>query len=370
MDVLDRVREIGADIEPTEAQLARAAARVREGIGPDFARSRRRLWIGIGGVGGALVAAAAATAIVVSVTPPRVGVVDAVSPSPSSPEVTVTPAPAEPTTAPDEPTPAVAVLEQAAGLATQASPQLQPGQYVRVHSRIEYVVTYDAGAVGTAPYGSSRADADAGWLVSSSYDIFIPAERTDEWVRVFNPDVSVIDWYGPGAEALAVEWERQVHRTDPIVERIQGGLIEPYEVGYTIGSPEYYAAMPRDPNALLDWYWEYNGLADEERATEILAQVITQDLELNAAPADLRASMFRALSLIEGVAVQSVEGVVTTLSIDVDPDGTRMVTLSIDMETGLVVGSSVTRGPGGAVIPDGVPDHRVITTTEVVDAAP
>jgi hypothetical protein len=40
------------------------------------------------------------------------------------------------------------------------------------------------------------------------------------------------------------------------------------------------------------------------------------------------------------------------------------------MGTGLVVGSSVTRGPGGAVIPDGVPDHRVITTTEVVDAAP
>ena len=146
-----------------------------------------------------------------------------------------------------------------------------------------------------------------------------------------------------------------MHRADPIVERIQGGLIEPYEAGYTLGSPEYYAAMPRDPQALLDWYWDYNGLADEERATEILAQALIFDLEINAAPADLRASMFRALSLIEGVAVQSVEGVVTTLSIDVDPDGTRLVTLSIDMETGLVVGSSVTRGPGGAVIPDGVP---------------
>jgi hypothetical protein len=370
MDVLDRVREIGTDLELTDAQLVRAAAHVRAGLREDRTRGRKRLWIGIGGVGGALAAATAATAIVVAATAPQAPVVEAVTPPPTAPQVTVTPAPAEPTTAPVEPAPAVAVLEHAAGLAPLASPQLQPGQYLLVQSRIEYIVTYDAEAVGTAPYGSSRADADAGWLATSTYDTYIPADRHDEWVRVFNPDLSVIDWYGPGAEELSVAWEREVYRADPILERIQGGLIEPYETGYTLGSPEYYAAMPRDPRALLDWYWDYNGLADEERATEILAQALIFDLEINAAPADLRASLFRALSLIEGVAVQSVEGVVTTLSIDVDPDGTRLVTLSIDMDTGLVVGSSVTRGPGGAVIPDGVPDHRVITTTEVVDAAP
>ena len=203
---------------------------------------------------------------------------------------------------------AVAVLEQAAGLAPLSSPLLQPGQYLLVQSRIEYVVTYDAQAEGTAPYGSSRADAEAGWLATGSYDTYIPADRYGEWVRVFNPDTTVVDWYGPDAEALAAEWERQVHRDEPIVERIQGGLYEPYEEGFTIGSPEYYAAMPRDPQALLDWYWDYNGLDDEPLAIEILAQVLILDLEINAAPADLRASMFRALSLIEGVDVQSVDG--------------------------------------------------------------
>lgn len=375
MDVLDHVREIGADVELTEAQLARAAASVREGLREDRAPGRRRLWIGIGSIGGALAAATAATAIVVAATAPQATVVEAVTPPPTAPEATVAPDPAEPTPAPVEPAPvelapAAAVLEHAAGLAPLASPQLQSGQYLLVQSRIEYLVTYDAEAVGTAPYGSSRSVADAGWLATSTYETYIPADRSGEWVRIFNPDLAVIDWYGTGAEDLAAEWRAQVFVADPIVERTQGGLIEPYESGYTIGSPEYYAAMPRDPQALLDWYGDYNGLAGEQRSTEILAQALIFDLEINAAPADLRASMFRALSLIEGVSVETADGSVTTLSIDVDPDGDQIVTLSIDMETGLVVGSSLTRGPGSDVIPDEVVDHRVITTTSVVDTAP
>ena len=223
------------------------------------------------------------------------------------------------TTPPTEIVGAAAVLEHAAELAPLSSPALQPGQYLLVQSRIEYVVTYDADIVDGAPYSSPRSESEAAWLVTSSHDTYIPEDRNGEWVRVFNADTSVIAWYGPEAEALAADWERQVQQAEPIVQRVQGGLIEPFEVGYTIGSPEYYAAMPRDPQALLDWYWDYNGLGDEERATEILAQVLIQDLELNAAPADLRASMFRALSLVEGVAVQFSEGDVTTLSIDVRP---------------------------------------------------
>ena len=368
MDVLDRVREIGADVELTEVQVAEALDRVRAGLRTEPSRSRRVLWIGIG-AGGVLATAAAATAIVVAVSTPQTVVVEAATPTPTAtaPDVIVTvPAPTVP---PPEVVGAAAVLEHAAELAPLASPLLQPGQYLRVESRIEYVVTYDADAEGTAPYGAPRSEAQAGWLVTSSYDTYIPADRYGEWVRVFNPNTTVIAWYGPGADAFAAEWERQVQRTEPIVERIQGGLIEPYEEGYTLGSPEYHDAMPRDPQALLDWYWSYYGLEDEERATEILAQVVIQDLEINAAPADLRASMFRALSLVEGVALQSVEGDITTLAFEPGHSGSRPVTLSIDTRTGLVVGST-TSGAGGTVIPEAVPDHRVITTTTVVDSAP
>ena len=239
MDVLDRVREIGADVELTESQVAQAFDRVREGIRAEPSRSRGRLWIGIGGVGGVLAAATAAAAIVVSVTTPQAAVVEAVTPTPSAPDVVVTSPPptTPPTTPPTEVIGAVAVLEHAAELAPLSSPVLQPGQYLRVQSRIEYVVTHDADAVDAAPYSSPRSDAEAGWLVTSSYDTYIPADRHGEWVRVFNPDTTVVAWYGPGADALAAEWEREVHVTEPIVQRVQGGLIEPYEVGYTIGSP-------------------------------------------------------------------------------------------------------------------------------------
>ncbi|HYJ51147.1 MAG TPA: hypothetical protein VEX12_14620 [Microbacterium sp.] len=369
MDVLDRVRDIGGEIELTEAQVAQARRKVLDGLRADASRpTRRRLWIGIGGIGGVLAAATAATAIVIAVTTPQAAVVEAVTPTPSAPPVVVTPPPV--TTPPTEIVGAAVVLEHAAELAPLSSPALQPGQYLLVQSRIEYVVTYDADIVDGAPYSSPRSEAEAGWLVTSSYDTYIPEDRHGEWVRVFNPDTSVIAWYGPEAEALADQWEGEVQRTEPIVQRVQGGLIEPFESGYTIGSPEYYAAMPRDPQALLDWYWDYNGLEDEEYATEILAQAIILDLELNAAPADLRASMFRVLSLLEGVAVQSVEGNVTTLSIDIDLAGAQRLTLSLDNETGLVVGSSATRAPGSPIIPDSVPDSRVLTTTTVVDSAP
>ena len=51
MDALDRVREIGADVELTEEQLGSALQEVRRGLLPDPApRRRARLWIGIGGL--------------------------------------------------------------------------------------------------------------------------------------------------------------------------------------------------------------------------------------------------------------------------------------------------------------------------------
>lgn len=116
MDVLDRVRDIGGEIELTEAQVAQARRKVLDGLGADASRpSRRRLWIGIGGIGGVVAAATAATAIVIAVTTPQAAVVEAVTPTPSAPPVVVTPPPV--TTPPTEIVGAAAVLEHAAELA-------------------------------------------------------------------------------------------------------------------------------------------------------------------------------------------------------------------------------------------------------------
>ncbi|HEX5857704.1 MAG TPA: hypothetical protein VFY91_06305, partial [Microbacterium sp.] len=82
MDVLDRVREFGADIELSDDQLSRAMQEVRRGLLPDApSRKRARLWVGIGGIGGLVAAGAATTAIVVALSAPPTAVVEAVTPS-------------------------------------------------------------------------------------------------------------------------------------------------------------------------------------------------------------------------------------------------------------------------------------------------
>ena len=101
-------------------------------------------------------------------------------------------------------------------------------------------------------------------------------------------------------------------------------------------------------------------------------QTLIQDLELDAAPADLRQAMFLALAEVDGTTIESVDGSVTTLRfVFPDTGGVRSATLSVDRETGLVVGSTTMfREPGGSIVPDSVPDFRVTTTVSVVDAAP
>ena len=71
MDVLDHVRDIGADVELTESQVADARTQGARRAATDESASRRRLWIGIGGAGGALAAAARRRRIVVAVTTPQ-----------------------------------------------------------------------------------------------------------------------------------------------------------------------------------------------------------------------------------------------------------------------------------------------------------
>ena len=146
MDALDRVREIGADVELTEEQLGSALQEVRRGLLPDRApRKRAPLWIGIGGL---VAAGAATTAVAIALAAPPAVVVEAVTPPPAAPDVTVTtepepapdptPAPAPAPTVP--PVTAAAVLEGAAALAsTSAGSAIANGGYLRI-DRTEQLV--------------------------------------------------------------------------------------------------------------------------------------------------------------------------------------------------------------------------------------
>ena len=373
MDVLDRVREFGADIELSDDQLSLALQDVRRGLVPDApARRRARLWIGVGGIGGLVAAGAATTAIVIALSAPPAALVEAVTPSPEAPEVTVAPPP-PPSPEPSPivvPVTAATVLEQAAALAsTSAGSSLAQGGHLRIESTTEQLVLYSE-AAEQSPYNASRQNATAAWVAVGSYSTYIPADRSGEWVRVFEPEKRIAALYGTDAEYLAAQW-LDMTLDEVIVNRYQGGLGDPGdETNPTFGSDAYFAQMPADPQQLLDWNRARMVAGNVEDPDEGAVTVLIQDLELNAAPPDLRAAMFRALALAPGVEIQSVEGDLTTLSFRFDMFEPRVGTMTIDTRTGLVAASTGTTSPGPGIVPESVPGHRVTTSITVVDSAP
>jgi hypothetical protein len=372
MDLLDRVRELGAGSEPAETSIDNARATLALAIAdaPAEARRRTRWGIGIGSGAGLLVAAAATTAIVVvvsgttAITSGPAPTSDTAATQAPSPDVTLAPAP--------DPIPAItaaSVLENAAIAAGTSVAPLGADQFIRVENQTEQLVTYAEGVDQLSPYNATRDNATAAWVARGSYSTYIPADRAGEWVRVFEPGREIVGAYGEGADALAAQWLGTA-LTERIVNRYQGGLDL---VGDTpiYASDAYFAAIPREPEALLAWHRDRLAAGNVENLDEGVVAVLVQDLELNAAPPDLQAAMFRALALAEGVTIQSVDGPITTLAFPFTGNGrVRLATVSIDAATGQVAGSTTTSAGGNGLVPEGVPDFRVTTTVSVVDSAP
>ena len=208
-------------------------------------------------------------------------------------------------------------------------------------------------------------------MAAGTYSTYIPADRSGEWVRVFQPEKRIVAAVRTDAEPLAAQWV-DMTLDEVIVDRYQGGLGDPgrRDTDPTFGSDAYFAQMPRDPQQLLDWNRARMIEGNVEDVDEGVVMVLIQDLELNAAPPDLRAAMFRALALAPGVEIQSVDGDRTTLAFRFDMYEPRVGTMTIDTRTGLVVASTGTTAPGPGIVPESVPGHRVTTTITVVDEAP
>ncbi|HEX5858006.1 MAG TPA: hypothetical protein VFY91_07850, partial [Microbacterium sp.] len=302
-------------------------------------------------------------------------VVEAVTPSPSAPEVTVAPPPAPPSPEP-EPEPTVApvtaasVLEQAAALAsTSAGSSLAGGSYLRIENTTEQLVLYSPEAEHS-PYNASRENATAAWVAAGTYSTYIPADRSGEWVRVFEPEKRIVALFGTDAEFLAAQW-LDMALDEVIVNRYQGGLDDSGDAAHpAFGSDAYFAQMPRDPRQLWEWNRARMIEGNVEDVDEGAVMVLIQDLELNAAPPELRAAMFRALALAPGVEIQAAEGDLTTLAFRSDIHEPRVGTMTIDTRTGMVVASTGTVAPGPGIVPESVPGHRVTTSITVVDSAP
>lgn len=375
MDVWDLVRDLGDGVELDDDVVGAAERTLRQAIDGETARKRRFRWALGGGIGAAVLTGAAATAVALSMAQSTAPVVQ---PNPDAggvetPVVTVEPAP-DPTpttpTAPVAPT-AQDVLEGAAALAFEsAGSVMADGRYLRIEHTTEQLVLYAQDAPAS-PYNATRESATAAWVSTGTWVQYIPSDRSGEWVRVFEPEHEITGRFGAATDQLIAEWDRISGVDELIVDRVQGGVTESFEGEPAPGSDAYYAEMPLDPGALLEWNRQRAvdaNLAPDGALDAAVVFMLIQDLELNAAPPALRAAMFRALALVPGAEIVAADQVTSTIAYTYPGDRREMLT--IDTATGLVTSRSTTFGPTGSVVPASVANFTYRTTVSVVDEAP
>jgi hypothetical protein len=328
MPLMERVREIGADEARIDDETIRVA---RQALARETARSvkparvgrRRRAWAGIG-IGG-LVAGTAVTAIVVgSVLAP----VEAPSAS------------------------AAVVLREAAEvtLTTEALTPA-PGQYIRISE------TWAQPMRGFVP--EEGTEIDVTYTLSRTRTLYVPADRSADWIEDSTDAEKITDVSEPEWTSRIEEQELSGGELLPDIVAHPGGRImggDGWQTHYYHLSPmsRLYDEMPRDPEALLEW------LATYEPESGYPPPRLTEPVDFNLAPADLRAAMFQTMALLPGARVISEDGDFTTVAIPDGGESNWMETVTIDMRRGLMVGRGTLD----------TPESRGSLDISIVDSAP
>jgi len=316
MPLMGRVREIGpeeARVSDDSVRVARQALtrEIARRVRPDAVRrSRRRTWAGIG-IGG-LVAGSAVTAIVVGsvLAPTEVPSASAAEVLNSAAEATLT----------------ARVLEPA------------PGQYIRVQEVSTQTLGWSSD--GSSPEGGywDGSESATTAVVRQSRSLYVPADRSDDWVEDYRDSTELLEISGPEAEQ-AENGLGQLE-VNVRVEVYPGGLrrepdaLDPSTQFHRNALECYYGEMPRDPRALLEWLDNYS----YEYLSECAPPRLGEPIEFNLAPADLRAAMFRALALVPGAHVEHVDGDITTIAFPEGGESDWMQTVDVDTSQGLIVG--------------------------------
>ncbi len=381
MRLFELVRDIESTPDPTTAaRIARSRAHVLARLGEPRKRRVRARWVW----GGAAAVGGLSTATVV------VGVVIAGIVAP----VVVQPASAA----------AVEVLDDAAEVViTGVDPMVGPGQYLRIRETYELVSLWDADAGGSDPVTGFNAvtlpTSEGAVLVRGIRDLYVPGDRTDDWIRDDRFTNEVLESWGDprsedaydrmaatspgrpddpeGIEALpngGVDDNGMPAATPPPGEAGDGAAA-PAQDGYYDRFRPFYDEMPRDPQQLLAWYRERLSPTSSDDA--YVFQSIGQGLATNLMPRDLRAASLRVLGLLSDVDVSATNGSITTLALptqlgDGGEFGDLLVSeLDIDTSTGQIVGLRETYPHRStSLLPAGIPWTSWQIDIAVVDDAP
>ncbi|MEW1962089.1 hypothetical protein AB0269_06485 [Microbacterium sp. NPDC077644] len=361
MDVIDVVRAAAPESAVQESDVAAARHRLMAEVRsrPRAVRTRRRRWAWAGGLVGAGAAVAVAATVITNLAPVDPG-------DPGAPPVLV-PAPAS----------AAEVLERAAERTAGADDlTLSAGQYLRIEQTDSFLnfAMPDAATGELMPMGT-REDAEAAFVTTRTSDLYVPADREDEWVWDLRAPWTVGDRWGENADDAVRTWERlqQEGSSTPDLWRLPGGR-DPNNTesgDATLDGREDFDDMPGDPQALLDWFRANSGVSGAE-ADAAAVWTMSSTLSTSLAPADLRAAMFEALALVDGMHVDDPAADVATFTYAVTGDGwSRTTTFELDTQRSLITQLSDTVLPeGDSIVPQDVPDEHRVVRVSVVDEAP
>lgn len=377
MDVLKRVRDVNAGADLTEDRYDRSRSFLVEGIEASIGSARKRavrrpMFL----IAGAVAGVAAATVGVVVVNQltsvgPQIDANPVETTDPRSPVRTPTPIPKPTPASPNQ------VLNSAAntveGLGT---PQLEPGQYLRREwTSTELVLSGESGS-GSWGMGGSHQTATSAWQLLMDGVTYIPADLSDTWYAEGSAP-RLGGFYGDLAEAYErSQLDAAIHMPGRPLEGFT--KFAPWDgVGETETLDVFFASMPRDPQELVAWAQEFAGADQPGWAEGKVGWFFIDMLSYNIGPPDLRAAMYRALSLLPGSTVSDEVGGVRTVTFDTQlalsgttESAAYRITISIEMSTGNVLEVSERAEAGIGVVPSDVPDRWVRYSTSIVDSLP
>jgi hypothetical protein len=272
---------------------------------------------------------------------------------------------------------AATVLKSAAVETLGSSdPVVGPGQYLLVQTNAVNLVqgSIEADRAKIEANGGSIEEEDlVSYVEGARDDLYIPANRDDEWVWVRYTRTPV-ETFGPRSEALAQE--ALVVFPDQTM-RLPGGAFDGGSAidSYYIGTEPVrgYDALPRDPQQLLATIYELTVGMGPSPDGEALVWIADR-LRSGTVPADLRAALYEAAAKIPGVTIteqQATLGGTTGIAIGRDEtvNGFRQ-DIIIDPATGQFIGERMVLLTGYGDVPEGTVMNSTSVTTTVVDSAP
>jgi len=330
-DELTLLRKVRDDVaEPSTTAVNAGRAALLEAAGPTVARSAKRHrglkragWTTLGVVGAAAIAATLVLTNVVGLAGWRGGADAAAADS----------------------------LGRAAAATIRTSdPVVGPGQFLKITTTAVYTVDGEHGT----------------YLQSENGEMYIPANRDDDWVWV-RPPSEVVQTFGSESSKQAANDHKTPVATE-VVRAAKGAFYNGRPMDFGLD------ALPRDPQQLLNYIYRTTAGAGVSPDGEALV-FIADTLRTGVVPADLRAALYQALAGIPGVEITDNQATLdgrTGVAFGRDESNGLRQEIVIDPTTGQLIGEREVVLRVGVLphVPAGTVSGSTSVSTSIVDSAP